>query len=431
MILTSFFIIGQLNAENYRVTNQYKLALPLLLSSSNYYLRKKDTTSYITTNVRLMEFYRTIKDFEGAEEMAEVCNKSILEFKKYPTDLRAYFYNRLAAVFVEQAKNLDSAIHLTQRVLAISKRSNNLELEASSSNEIAYLYFNLGKDSVLHYFNRSKELYKQLNYNRYLVNVEINLARYYLHTGNLNLAMEEVNSAINTSESYNWNTVLEDGQEMKSRILYKLGRYKEAYDLSTRALKKRIVSIEKLHVEKVAEINAKYKIQQASQKIKETQQEIERLNALARVKELENNQMFYGLSSTVLIIFILVFFYYRIKMKNVELGKSRDLLSTTNLELEKLIQVKESLLKEVNHRVKNNLSVLSGLLLLQQKKISNPEGIAALENSQRRITSISLIHESLYQMDDMSKVNFQEYLERLCYFIMSSFDQNLKNVKFI
>jgi PAS domain S-box-containing protein len=77
------------------------------------------------------------------------------------------------------------------------------------------------------------------------------------------------------------------------------------------------------------------------------------------------------------------------------------------------LKEKEVLLKEVHHRVKNNLQVISSILNLQCSYVKDPKVIDVLNESQNRIKSMAFIHESLYRTKDFSKINFEEYLENL------------------
>jgi PAS domain S-box-containing protein len=77
------------------------------------------------------------------------------------------------------------------------------------------------------------------------------------------------------------------------------------------------------------------------------------------------------------------------------------------------LQEKEIYLREIHHRVKNNLQVVSSLLYLQSKNVSDPRMLEILLESQERVRSIALIHEQLYKSVDLTHVDFREYLNNL------------------
>jgi len=82
-------------------------------------------------------------------------------------------------------------------------------------------------------------------------------------------------------------------------------------------------------------------------------------------------------------------------------------------QLEASIKEKEVLLKEVHHRVKNNMQVISSILNLQSSYIEDETALAILRESQDRIKSMSFVHESLYQSKTLSEVNFSEYVQNI------------------
>jgi len=85
------------------------------------------------------------------------------------------------------------------------------------------------------------------------------------------------------------------------------------------------------------------------------------------------------------------------------------------------LQEKEVLLKEVHHRVKNNMQVISSLISLQSDKISDPESLERLRESQNRIKSMALVHESLYQSENLASIDPVGYLKNLASEVISSY----------
>ncbi len=92
---------------------------------------------------------------------------------------------------------------------------------------------------------------------------------------------------------------------------------------------------------------------------------------------------------------------------------------------------KETLLKEIHHRVKNNMQVIASLLSLQSGIINDPATRAQFEDSQNRIRSMALVHERLYRSQDLTSIDFKEYVEELTGHLMQSYRLQCKKVEVV
>ena len=96
--------------------------------------------------------------------------------------------------------------------------------------------------------------------------------------------------------------------------------------------------------------------------------------------------------------------------------------------LKSSLSEKEILLKEIHHRVKNNLQVIISLLNLQAGYLHDEETLRAMQEGQNRVRSMALVHEKFYQLDGISEIDFGEYVEKLCQYIFQTYPETAYKV---
>ena len=89
-------------------------------------------------------------------------------------------------------------------------------------------------------------------------------------------------------------------------------------------------------------------------------------------------------------------------------------LKRNRMQLQKSLIEKDALLREIHHRVKNNLQVVSSLLNMHVRKVTDPKSKAILEEGADRVMAMSIIHKNLYQHTDLKTISLDDYLQKLC-----------------
>lgn len=145
---------------------------------------------------------------------------------------------------------------------------------------------------------------------------------------------------------------------------------------------------------------------------RESKENLERKSDELAAMDSKISTVYISLIFTLLGFSGLVYAYLRsIKVQRI-IVKQKHIIEASLVE-------KDSLLKEIHHRVKNNLQMVSSLLSLQTKNTKSKAAIEALEEGKSRVKAMALIHQKLYQNDDLSVIEMQSYIESLVNSIQS------------
>lgn len=111
-------------------------------------------------------------------------------------------------------------------------------------------------------------------------------------------------------------------------------------------------------------------------------------------------------------------------------GVTRDITERKQAEdqVKNLLKEKELILKEVHHRIKNNMSIIRNLLALQAENLKEPSAVAALRDAETRIYSMMVLYDKLYQSAEYNEISVKEYIPNLVFEIVNNFPKNC-NIK--
>jgi two-component system, sensor histidine kinase PdtaS len=248
------------------------------------------------------------------------------------------------------------------------------------------------------------------------------LAKSYLKLKNYQKAREYNDKAMARADSTKFFDVKQDAYLCKSEIEESTGNYKAALSYFKKLSDLREASNTKLKNDRISELQIGFDIA-------EKENNILNLELEKREKTIENESqkkyifyMFLALGFVTVSIFFFIKNNLIIKNKNkiIEINNIR-LQNAQNLTQQSLSE-KEVLLKEIHHRVKNNMQLVISLLKIQSRDVNQLSIKDFVKISQSRINSMALIHENLYQSDDLNKVNFKEYLHNLTQSILNSYE---------
>ncbi|MDX2173439.1 MAG: histidine kinase dimerization/phosphoacceptor domain -containing protein [Bacteroidota bacterium] len=283
-------------------------------------------------------------------------------------------------------------------------------------------------DSALHYLLMGHNYLLQLNKVYPITQINTSIAELYFNKNDFKKALEFLDEGIKFGLSTKQNHNLSSLYLLKSKVLEKTNETKAAYE-NFKLYKQYSDSIlNAASIKKQAEDALKYEFSK-----KEYEQELKNQKLAIEQKEKEKQQKIILFSSVgiILIIFLLLYYRYRLKQKanklltqtNLKLAEKNLIIEEKSKQLQESLGERELLLKEIHHRVKNNLQVISGLLELQKEELTEESSKLAFDEGQSRVRSISLIHQNLYQNENLGSIQFKTFVTDLSLQVKEVFEQ--------
>jgi len=314
-------------------------------------------------------------------------------------------------------KDFNEGNNYLLKALSISKKIKDTTFIAIS---YSYLAIANAKNNRLaqstHYLQKSLQLKDKIKDKYHYGQLLYDLGAVYANTNSFNESERLFKESIDINKSVRPGLVVKSYKELSD-----LYQSKQQYNNALHYYKKYTFlkdSLYNLQKDKaIKNIEAKYENGKK-------EQEINQLKANVIQQELNRKFWFWVSVLSLLLAVTFVFFFYSYRKKSFQLAKKNDLIRKT-------LKEKEVLFKEVHHRVKNNLQVISSILSLQIRYLKEPTAIDALKDSQRRIDSISLIHQKLYKKDSITGIEMKDYIDDLVYNIIESLRIDDKDIQYI
>lgn len=399
--------------RTYQMIQRYDSALVFFDHGLNLFQKNNHLNGVMQAQIFIGEFYRHISDYQSALESFKKAEK-FLSFEEISDENRAWYFNRYAALLAETEGKEEDIIYCLNKSAEIAKQNGLKQIEAASLNQLGYFYDSRNRDYprqedeyfpnqndelAILYFNSALEIYTELNDARSIVDVSVNIARYYHNIRQYQKSIEVCQEGLDVIGENDWVLSKRELYFYMSRDYDFLGEFQKAFESHEIYHQYELQLKVSLLNESLKEVETKFEVEKKDDQINLARQEnrIIKLESDHRKKQL--NYVILILVLVSIITMILVISWTKIKNTNKLLSSS--------------IGEKEILLQEVHHRIKNNLTLLKSLLYLRGNAADNDEVKMVLAECQSRVQSMAIVHENLYDVEDASHVDYHVFLEQL------------------
>ena len=368
-----------------------------------------DLEMQVKTLTRLDMAYFNAGELGLAEKYALQTLNLLEQNPALPRDLLGHCYNELSNIY-GKGGNQEKALNYIDKALAVYKKTGDELSEYSSLFNSAITLRKMGRLSEsLARFKRVENFARRTKDDYYLMYVYAELPRTLIDLKRYDEALrvnDQGRLLIEKNPSLPDFHFLENLHTNYRTIYAAQNDYKKAYEhyqLATQFADS-LTNLEKK--KEIARLETQF----------ETKHKEERIQELDTLSEARQRQvLILGAFLLAVLVFLAVFFWqYR------RLQRSRSKIS------EQAEQMK-LLMKELHHRVKNNLAIVSSLLKLQSNRIEEESAARAVREGQQRVEAMSLIHQRLYQTDLLTSINMREYIVDLCENLMTAYGYGRDN----
>ncbi|WP_421894897.1 tetratricopeptide repeat-containing sensor histidine kinase [Marinoscillum sp.] len=405
----SIVLIGQ---SKYQTAIEYLLRALAIQEGNEKFAPKFVANTY---NVISMA-YHNMKNFETAQEYQWKA-LNVYKANAMETDL-IRSYTNLGSNFLAMNKN-DSAMYYFGVGLSLSRKNKDERKLAELSRMIGDLYLKEQKyDSAQFHYENSLQYFGDNKSTKEVTEAMVGLGTVYYEKGNYQRAYEMHKQAKDLFADRGDELETSRTLWLMSKDLQKLGRYEDAYLAIAESKTLSDTLQAKNSADAIAEMQVKYETEK-----KEKDLALQGVQLSAQELELNRQELLRNVAiAGALLLGVVALLIFQIK------SRSNKTITAKNDLLGKSLSEREALLKEIHHRVKNNLQIIASLLYLQSDESENLDAKRLLEEGQGRVRSMALIHQKLYENDDLKHIPFDEYLNELIGEIKLSFGDMAKDV---
>lgn len=329
--------------------------------------------------------------------------------------------NSALALYHLGSSYLDSAVYYAQECLSYFESQGLTEEVGNSYGTLGNVEFERKNyDQAITYFKKALEKFddkESQNYAGYLFNIGFA----YNKLGNYTAALDYIERSLVVRKKLNIAVDLKESYQGLAETYQKIGDYKSAFENLTlyQAYKDSVFNETKN--KQLAELETQYETEKKDKAIADLEQEKELQNLRA---DKQQAQIYLGAAGLVILLGVSGLLFRQASQRK----KHNQELEVKNTEIAKQNAERELLLKEIHHRVKNNLQIISSLLSMQTRGLKDEKMKDAMKESQSRVKTMALIHEKLYQYENLSKINMQEYIQQLSDFLTQTYrsDKDIK-----
>jgi len=301
----------------------------------------------------------------------------------------------------------DSLKHHLWEALSIAQEIDDINLQGSAMINLANIYYDDNLlDSALYYFQnalkRSEDSFVKSSQTIALTR----LASIYAESGDKEKAMAYFNRAEKLAKSLHSIDLLSKVYEEMATMYASYNDYRQAYAYKNKFLLLHDSLINLELVTQTNELEEKYESEKKERQITE----LELASAEQELQAGESRSQRKLLYFLAIILALVLFF---VTYRYITQQRISKVLSDKNQTIAAALNDREILLKEIHHRVKNNLQVVSSLLSIQGREISDEKALEAVNESKHRVQSMALIHQYLYSDNNLKSIDMKQYIKQL------------------